>query len=74
MKALTIYEAFKLMRSLKVKQTRRSEWLGPSPVYTSRITELQKKAKRIDLSQCAPSEVNMINYILKGDLENESGK
>lgn len=66
-KSLTIAQAFKLHRTLKVKQSRRSAWLSPSPVYSSRLDQIKQNAQMLLQNETlSPSEHGMLLAILKG--------
>ncbi len=69
-KTLTIAQAFKLHRTLKGKQSRRSQWLGTSPIYSLRLDQIKQNAAMLlqnpDLTQLSPSEHGMLLAILKG--------
>lgn len=74
-KQMTVRQAFKLFKTLKAKQSRRSAWLGASPVYTARMNELQANAR-----ECLNSEQFRQTHqpyeldILKAILGNENEK
>lgn len=70
-KTMTVVQAFKLFRMLKAKQSKRSQWLGPSPVYSSRIDDLKRNAElcleRNKMTQgLTQTEYGMLTAILKG--------
>lgn len=78
-KKLTVRQAFKLLRMLKVKQQTRMAWLGPSLVYSSRMDEIKANARdclndRQFLETIQPYEVNILKAILGVEVEKQSQK